>query len=61
MSDKIDLDKDVNLNADELEQVKGGALGISFTKIGDIKGEKDGISAPTTQVAGYDLKAAKKV
>jgi len=24
MTDKIDLEKDVNLNADELEQVKGG-------------------------------------
>lgn len=42
----------------ELEQVK--VAGLGFMKIGDIKGEKEGIVASTTQVAGYDLKMAKK-
>ena len=33
MTDKIDLDKDVNLNADELEQVKGGGVGDKTTPL----------------------------
>jgi len=54
----IDIDKNATMGEAELEQVKGGGLG--FTKIGDIKGEKEGIVATTTRVAEYDLKAAKK-
>jgi hypothetical protein len=54
----IDIDKNEKMGEEELEQVKGG---LNFTKIGDIKGEKEGFVGTTTQVAGYDLKAAKKV
>ena len=49
MTDKIDLDKDVNLNADELEQVKGGGT-VAAT----------GTTLGSSVTSTYDLKAAKK-
>jgi len=55
MTDKINNEDDAQLSAEELEQVKGGAMYIKFD---GVDGESKITNGPK---AGYDVKAAKKV